>query len=51
MKLRRQRTISFVISELKRAMLAAGEDAIAQTLQYLPEIENFGCALFTAARG
>lgn len=36
-----EETISFVISELKRAMLAAGEDAIAWTLQYLPEIENF----------
>lgn len=34
-------TLPFVISELKREMLAAGEDAIAWTLQYLPEIENF----------
>lgn len=34
-------TLPFAISELKREMLAAGEDAIAWTLQYLPEIENF----------
>ncbi|AMH16042.1 3-isopropylmalate dehydratase small subunit [Citrobacter sp. FDAARGOS_156] len=34
-------TLPFVISELKREMLAAGEDAIAWALQYLPEIENF----------
>ncbi|EAA3806828.1 3-isopropylmalate dehydratase small subunit, partial [Salmonella enterica subsp. enterica] len=39
--------ISFVISELKRAMLAAGEDAIAWTLQYLPEIENFEVAHYS----
>lgn len=33
--------IPFAISELKREMLIAGEDAIAWTLQYLPEIEQF----------
>lgn len=42
-----EETISFVISELKRAMLAAGEDAIAWTLQYLPEIENFEVAHYS----
>ncbi|HAF2674995.1 TPA: 3-isopropylmalate dehydratase small subunit [Salmonella enterica subsp. enterica serovar Choleraesuis] len=42
-----EETISFVISELKRAMLAVGEDAIAWTLQYLPEIENFEVAHYS----
>lgn len=36
-----QEKIPFAISELKREMLMAGEDAIAWTLQYLPEIEKF----------
>ncbi len=42
-----EETSSFVISELKRAMLAAGEDAIAWTLQDLPEIENFEVANYS----
>ena len=42
-----EETIPFVISELKREMLVAGEDAIAWTLQYLPEIENFEVAHYS----